>query len=78
MLDSLKIDAYYELGELTDGERVALIEQQRMKDVFFGVIQTVEHEMVSECCGAKVINHDERGQGKCADCFDSCEEVETE
>lgn len=34
-------------------------------------------ELVSECCGAKVLYADANGVGVCSDCKEICEEVET-
>ena len=33
-------------------------------------------EYVSDCCGEKIINHDERGMGFCSNCHNHCEEME--
>jgi hypothetical protein len=33
---------------------------------------------VSNCCGAHIVDHDERGQGICDDCGEQCDGIEHE
>ena len=47
-----------------------------MSDAMFNEINKTEK--VSNCCSASVENVDDFGTGRCSDCGDGCEVVETE